>query len=355
MVRNVALGVLIAGITPTALADSSDMAAKQAKALALTESRFSNLAASCSQPGTASCFTETKKSYSGIDAELWLREVANSLLPNSPFLGCPQPSLSSSLAQSRLQNEQLNNQPQGTLPTSLPNKVVLPSLGNTLGKTAQVSCGFAWQQRLNRQLVASQMSLAKATRLKQNISQKYTARPEFPKLSRTSLIVSFPQENSTFSPQSSKLANPAPETKRIASPFGWRTRPYTNSLQFHQGIDYGAPYGSNVVAVGNGIVTRVVSGCADFGNLFCGGQLGNWIENDHGNGAIATYGHLKYSSITVKEGMRVRKNQSIAQVGSSGWSTGAHLDFRLKVDGQYENPAKYVMAIKQQATQSISE
>ncbi|MEM6611519.1 MAG: M23 family metallopeptidase [Cyanobacteria bacterium P01_C01_bin.72] len=326
------------------------MATNQAQTVALTESRFSNLATSCSQLEIASCFTETKKSYSGIDAELWLREVANSLLPNSSFLDCAQLSLSSSLAKSKLQNEQLSNQPQAFPLASLPNKLALPSLG----KTAQVNCGFAWQQRLNRQLMASRTSIATATRLKQDISQGYTARPEFPKLSRTSLIVSFPQENTTFSPQSSKLANPAPETKRIASPFGWRTRPYTNTLQFHQGIDYGAPYGSSVVAVGNGIVTRVVSGCADFGNLFCGGQLGNWIEIDHGNGAIATYGHLKYNSITVKEGMRVRKNQSIAQIGSSGWSTGAHLDFRLKVNGKYENPANYVMAIKPYVAQSTS-
>lgn len=343
MVRNVALGLLISGIMPTALAKPSSMATNPAQAVALTELRFTNLASSCSQPGIASCSTEAK-SNSGIHAELWLREVATSLLPNSPFLECALPPLSPSLAQSKSRNDQLSKQPQASPLLSWRNKLALPSLG----KTGKVNCGFAWQQQLNRQLIASQTSLATATLLKENISQGYIARPKFPKLSRTSLIVSFPSENSTFSPKNSKLANPAPETKRIASPFGWRTRPYTNSLQFHQGIDYGAPYGSSVVAVGNGIVTRIVSGCADFGNLFCGGQLGNWIEIDHGNGAIATYGHLKRSSITIKEGMRVRKNQSIAQVGSSGWSTGAHLDFRLKVNGKYENPAEYVMAIERQ-------
>ena len=168
--------------------------------------------------------------------------------------------------------------------------------------------------------------------------------PKFPKLSRSSLIVSIP-EDSSFVPENTKFANPAPETERIASPFGWRRRPYSNQLQFHQGIDYGAPYGSPVVAVGNGIVTRIVSGCADFGNIFCGGQMGNWIEVDHGKGAIAVYGHLKNSSIAVEEGMKVWRNQNIAQVGSSGWSTGAHLDFRLKINGEYEDPAIHVMSI----------
>ena len=178
---------------------------------------------------------------------------------------------------------------------------------------------------------------------------------QFPPLSRSSLIVPSPRNNkslcSSISTQTDScltstnkltLTNPAPETTRITSPFGWRQRPYSGQLQFHQGIDYGAPLGSPVVAAGNGIVTKIVSGCADFGNRLCGDQFGNWIEIDHGNGAIAIYGHLLNQSIAVKEGMKVWKNQEIAKVGSSGWSTGAHLDFRLKIAGKYENPANYI-------------
>ena len=177
----------------------------------------------------------------------------------------------------------------------------------------------------------------------------------FPRLSRSSLIVTSPRNNSSLcssiststnscltSTNTIALVNPAPGTTRIASPFGWRRRPYSGQIQFHQGIDYGAPLGSPVVAAANGIVTKVVSGCADFGNRLCGGQFGNWIEIDHGNGAIAIYGHLLNKSIAVKEGMKVWKNQEIAKVGSSGWSTGAHLDFRLKITGKYQNPANYV-------------
>ncbi len=132
----------------------------------------------------------------------------------------------------------------------------------------------------------------------------------FPRLSRSSLIVTSPRNNSSLcssistqtnscltSTNTISLTNPAPETTRIASPFGWRRRPYSGQRQFHQGIDYGAPLGSPVVAAGNGIVTKVVSGCADFGNRLCGGQFGNWIEIDHGNGAIAIYGHLLNKSI----------------------------------------------------------
>lgn len=214
----------------------------------------------------------------------------------------------------------------------------------------QSKCSLPWHSKFLQQPTAqhntaipTQESLQKLT--ESELTGDSVISRQFPKLSRSSLVIAFPPQNKTSEFKPDKLANPAPATKRIASPFGWRSRPYSNQLQFHQGIDYGAPLGSPVVAAGNGIVTKVTSGCIDFGSLFCGGQLGNWIEIDHGNGAIATYGHLKNSSITIKQGMKVQKNQQIAQVGSSGWSTGAHLDFRLKINGEYDNPTKYVAAI----------
>lgn len=178
-----------------------------------------------------------------------------------------------------------------------------------------------------------------------NISVSVTKKPEsfstrsfniseLPEFSKDTLL-------SSTSSQSS-LVHPAPETQRVASVFGWRVRPFSGRLQMHNGIDYGASLGSPVVAAKDGIVTKVVSGCLDFRQRWCGSQFGNWIEIDHGNGMVATYAHLLNGSITVKEGTKVWQNQEIAQVGSSGWSTGAHLDFRIKVNGEFENPAKYV-------------
>ncbi|HHP7232434.1 MAG TPA: M23 family metallopeptidase [Xenococcaceae cyanobacterium] len=172
-------------------------------------------------------------------------------------------------------------------------------------------------------------------------SQKPLNKLTFPKIARSSLLsmpltkLNLNQSQATFA---KGWTHPAPETERVASPFGWRRRPYSGQQQFHQGIDYGAPLGSPVVAAADGIVTKVVSGCLDFRNRWCGNQFGNWVEIDHGNGAIALYGHLKHESIAVQEGMKVWRNQEIAQVGSSGWSTGAHLDFRVKVQGEYQNP-----------------
>jgi murein DD-endopeptidase MepM/ murein hydrolase activator NlpD len=161
-----------------------------------------------------------------------------------------------------------------------------------------------------------------------------TTKPIFPKFSRSSLF--------SKTANNSKLINPAPKTERIASVFGWRIRPFSGVPQMHHGIDYGAPLGSSVVAAKDGIVTKVVSGCLDFGSRLCGDQYGNHIEVDHGNGMIATYAHLLNNSITVQKGTKVWQNQEIAKVGSSGWSTGAHLDFRIKVNGEYQDPANYV-------------
>ncbi|MDJ0573419.1 MAG: M23 family metallopeptidase [Pleurocapsa sp. MO_192.B19] len=313
MLRSLLLGLLIAGITPINLADAV-VPSSQKKFISSSQSSTTSIkfASSCIASGSsANCLSPAIYNKEEINPDLWLQDMANILLASTMLPVC-------------LQN-------------------------SSFSKITNPRCFVSWKKLFHLEPENTQSfpsgPLGSNYNHPHNSSQSTqpeSAPQKFPKLSRSSLIVSFPQENSSFVPKKTKLANPAPKTKRIASPFGWRRRPYSNQLQFHEGIDYGAPLGSPVVAVGNGIVTKIVSGCLDFGSLACGGQLGNWIEIDHGNGAIATYGHLKYSSITVKEGMKVWKNQLIAQVGSSGWSTGAHLDFRLKINGKNEDPTKYV-------------
>lgn len=316
--RSILLGLLTAGVTPIGLAEAlipqnQKISISEARAKVATEHLT---ACNVSETLAVSCLTPRVGNKLGINSDLWLQKIANVMLPGSLGSDCGQQSIFS--------------------------------------KPAPTSCVFSWKKLLHLEsenphsLISYNPVANSQPQNSPGTINSLSSLPKFPKLSRSNLIVSFPQENSSFLPKNTKLANPAPETRRIASPFGWRRRPYSNQLQFHQGIDYGAPLGSPVVAAGNGIVTKVVSGCLDFGNLACGGQLGNWIEIDHGNGEVATYGHLKYSSIAVQEGAKVSKNQAIAQVGSSGWSTGAHLDFRLKVNGKHEDPARYVTAVSNQ-------
>lgn len=215
---------------------------------------------------------------------------------------------------------------------------------------------FSWQEKLTQSQLNSDTTLNINRRQHQPVSLPVSSLQQLPPISRSSLIVSPPtdsfctesleidyicqQDTSTYL----SFAHPAPKTTKITSPFGWRIRPYSGQLQFHQGIDYKAPLGSPVVAARDGIVIKVVSGCLDFGDKWCGDQYGNWIEIDHGNGAIAIYAHLLDGSITVKEGLKVRKNQEIAKVGSSGWSTGPHLDFRIRINGEYRDPANFIQS-----------
>jgi murein DD-endopeptidase MepM/ murein hydrolase activator NlpD len=327
MVRTTFIGLLIAGVTPITLAEATVLTNKQPAILAPQP-----------LPDTIGLST------------------FNILLSGSRFSGCLEqfspsqlssreiPNLSSSEKAARLRISVAQTTLKSTVNLNLFPNFDLISSSRII--SAPQACVLSWQPRLNQKTVATSKLVASDQNVSQSSSSSLAVAPltQFPKLSRSSLIIPFPKEDSSFSPSNTKLANPAPETQRIGSTFGWRIRPYSNQLQFHEGIDYGAPLGSPVVAVDEGIVTRVVSGCIDFGNLYCGGQLGNWIEIDHGNGAIAVYGHLKNSSITVKEGMKVWKNQKIAQVGSSGWSTGAHLDFRVQINGKREDPAKFLLA-----------
>ncbi|MCC0178775.1 M23 family metallopeptidase [Waterburya agarophytonicola K14] len=324
MVKSILLGLLVTAIVPTTLAEAT-VIGNISTISSLQVYPKINLANGCAPLEQETyCLSADRQNNGSLDtySPLWLTNIADTLLSGSMFQGCRTNSIIRAYsrgASDRISLTKLTN--LGCVLTAKRKKELTP-----------------FQNKINQKRNNSFPSS-----IKPKISVETPKK--FPKLSRSSLIVAFPKADSTFILKSSKLAHPAPETKRIASPFGWRKRPYSYQLQFHQGIDYGAPLGSPVVAVGDGIVTRVVSGCHDFGNLFCGGQLGNWIEIDHGNGTLGVYGHLKNNSIAIKEGMKVWKNQEIALVGSSGWSTGAHLDFRFKVNGKYEDPAKYVMAI----------
>ena len=344
MVRNIALGISIAAIMPSTLANSTVVIIDNKTANTAVQKTVNLDSSTCkARDLSTKCLVNSSEREININSNLWMQEVTSLLLSRSPFSYC----FRRSLGTSRIEDSPANYQ-NGLSNAHFPSQFLSP-LSNKLSNSGCVRAQLEQGDRDSRSIkqVSSQNFSHSSLPNSSTPSLFPSATPQFPKLLRSSLIVEFPQENSSLVLKDTKLANPAPKTERIASPFGWRRRPYSNQLQFHQGIDYGAPYGSPVVAVGNGIVTRVVSGCADFGNLFCGNQLGNWIEIDHGHGAIATYGHLKHSSLAVQEGMKVRKNQNIAQVGSSGWSTGAHLDFRLKVNGKHEDPNKYVMTISE--------
>lgn len=120
------------------------------------------------------------------------------------------------------------------------------------------------------------------------------------------------------------MAWPAPGNVRITSPFGWRT--LFGRKDFHTGIDIGAKTGSPIVAANNGTVIR-----AGWNNSY-----GNVVFIDHGGGIVTVYAHN--SELLVSKGDVVTRGQQISKAGSTGNSTGPHLHFEVRKNGDYQNP-----------------
>jgi murein DD-endopeptidase MepM/ murein hydrolase activator NlpD len=121
------------------------------------------------------------------------------------------------------------------------------------------------------------------------------------------------------------LASPL-EFSRVTSGFAMRFHPIQQKWRAHLGVDYGAPTGTPVRNVGEGVV--------DFAGWQNG--YGNVVQIRHSNDRTTLYGHL--SRVDVRKGSRVEQGAVIGAVGSTGWATGPHLHFELRVKGQHQDP-----------------
>lgn len=121
-----------------------------------------------------------------------------------------------------------------------------------------------------------------------------------------------------------------PVNASITSTFGTRVHPILGYRRFHAGIDFGAASGSPIWAADSGVV------------IFAGwyGGYGRAVIINHGDGITTLYGHA--SQVYVAEGQTVEQGQAIAAVGSTGLSTGPHLHFEVRQNGNPVNPAGYL-------------
>jgi murein DD-endopeptidase MepM/ murein hydrolase activator NlpD len=118
----------------------------------------------------------------------------------------------------------------------------------------------------------------------------------------------------------------------LTSGFGYRSDPLTHGHGLHQGVDIAAAHGQPVRASADGIVMRATDQ---------GGGLGKAVFLAHGFGLTTRYGHL--SRIEVKPGQRIKRGDVIGRVGSTGRSTGPHLHYEVRMDGDPVNPLAYIL------------
>jgi len=119
----------------------------------------------------------------------------------------------------------------------------------------------------------------------------------------------------------------------LTSAYGWRMHPIFQTRRFHHGIDISRGDGT-IVAAGDGTVIRASYGW--------NGGYGNIIVVDHGDGLTTLYAHVLDGGLKVSSGQSVTKGQAIALVGSTGYSTGPHLHFEVRVNGESTDPVAYL-------------
>ena len=116
----------------------------------------------------------------------------------------------------------------------------------------------------------------------------------------------------------------------ITSYFGWRTHPVFGTTKYHSGMDIGVDYGTPIYA-------------ADSGTVIYSGWLGGYgyaVMIDHGSGLVTLYGHNQ--ALNVYEGQYVTKGTCIAYAGSTGYSTGPHCHFEVRLHGEVTEPLNYL-------------
>lgn len=135
-----------------------------------------------------------------------------------------------------------------------------------------------------------------------------------------------------------ELAWPVPGYHTVTSGYGMRMHPILLIYKLHTGVDIGAPTGVPIIAANDGIVTLATYSTS----------YGNYLMIDHGGGIATLYAHG--SKVLVEEGQEVKKGDPIMLVGSTGWSTGPHLHFEVRINGETQDPLPYITSNKMPST-----
>ena len=127
-----------------------------------------------------------------------------------------------------------------------------------------------------------------------------------------------------------ELEWPVPGYTRITSKYAMRVHPITGQYKLHTGVDIGAPEGANFIAANDGVVVKAERNAA----------YGNMVIIDHGGGISTLYAHG--SEILVELGQTVKRGDAVLKVGSTGYSTGPHAHFEVRINGVTTDPLPYI-------------
>lgn len=117
----------------------------------------------------------------------------------------------------------------------------------------------------------------------------------------------------------------------ITSYYGPRKSPYSNRIKMHEGIDVGAKSGTPILAPADGIIT--------FSGVKPG--FGNFVQMDHGYGVETIYAHAR--KLVAKKGQKVKRGELLAMIGSTGYSTGPHLHYEVRINGTPVDPLYFIL------------
>ena len=146
-----------------------------------------------------------------------------------------------------------------------------------------------------------------------------------------SQIVAISTENIGSDYIGGEFAWPAPGYTTITSRYGMRIHPILKVPRLHTGTDIGMPTGSNIIAANDGVVIHASYTTTGYGNM---------VMIDHGGGVCTLYGHG--SEIIAELGQTVKKGDIIMKAGSTGWSTGPHLHFEVRINGTAVDSLPYI-------------
>ncbi len=156
------------------------------------------------------------------------------------------------------------------------------------------------------------------------------------------LPASTPESTSTNNPSIGVSLQWPCYCRTVTSGFGYRYHPVTGEWRGHTGIDIGCGFGDSICAAASGTVSYVCCPCPgeNYTDGSVGGGYGNYVMIDHGSGVVTLYGHCR--NINVSAGDWVSAGQVIGEVGSTGRSTGPHLHFEVRVNGERVDPQAYI-------------